>query len=477
MVKILFDISILEAGYSGIPQDSRRIFKMLQASGYLQVDAMIMGSERRINISRKSQFDHSLEGRFNRVKDLIQIYGLKRPVFGRIPYAARLSALIDFLLAFLNAFTRVPLSNPVSCEAVSYLLYRYFEADDLASKRSNYISKIRFANIARKTLSICTTLGRNIKIDTSEYDFFFTPIPCGLRVSPNTQLVVRYHDAIPITHPELVNSIESAVHLYVALKNCVEQNAIFVCNSYSSEQELRELFPGKNLRCVTIPCSIPRRLPDKEKISYSKVLGNMSSVHAKFGQANLTYISSFLEEPYLISIGNLEPKKNQERLIKSLCKLHDQGDTVNLILVGNKGWKSEGIIQQITAACNLKIILHLENVERGDLQVLISRARAFIFPSLIEGFGMGIAEAMALSRLVLCSDIPAHKYVTGGNAIFFDPIDDQSIMDAIRNADGLMNQKNHLKIVNAAYEFSNNYSANRLQPKWHDVFMRPNEIS
>ena len=60
--------------------------------------------------------------------------------------------------------------------------------------------------------------------------------------------------------------------------------------------------------------------------------------------ANLRYIEDFFERPYLISIGNIEPKKNQERLLKALIELHNEGLTVNLVLIGNNGWKSDAVM-------------------------------------------------------------------------------------------------------------------------------------
>ena len=109
-------------------------------------------------------------------------------------------------------------------------------------------------------------------------------MPCAFSCLHNTQLVVRYHDAIPITNPELVNSPESLPYTFNTLKNCVKQDAIFVCNSHSSELELKALFPENNLQCVTIPCSTPESKIKTNRMRYSEILDYMGSTHADYGR-------------------------------------------------------------------------------------------------------------------------------------------------------------------------------------------------
>ena len=421
-----------KAGFSGIPQDSRRIFKILESEDCLQLDALVLDDTRNINIGAKTNSHGDILSVYRNAKDMSVIYGLNKPIIARVKFLGRLLKLLTYLRMVFIVLGRISISKPITNDKLLPLWAEYFEQVDEPITMERKLTNLKFANISRKIFNICGTLGINLKIDTRGYDFFFSPMPCAFRVSHNTQLVVRYHDAIPITNPELVNSPESLPYTFNTLKNCVKQDAIFVCNSHSSELELKALFPENNLQCVTIPCSTPESKIKTNRMRYSEILDYMGSTHADYGQANLRYIEDFFERPYLISIGNIEPKKNQERLLKALIELHNEGLTVNLVLIGNNGWKSDAVMQELSKAIKLKLVLHLQNVARSDLDKLILQSAAYIFPSLVEGFGMGIAEAMVRKKLVLCSDIPAHQYVTDGNALFFDPYSYQSIISAIR---------------------------------------------
>lgn len=471
-MKILFDISILKAGFSGIPQDARRIFTILKSEDGLQLDALVMDDTRGIKLGKKINSQSDILSLYRNAKDMSLIYGLNKPIIARFKFLSRLLNLLTYLRSFFIILGGISISKPITNDKLLNLWAEYFEQVDESITVERKLTNLKFANISRKIMNICGTLGINLKIDTRGYDFFFSPMPCVFRVSQNTQLVVRYHDAIPITNPELVNNPESKMYTFKALKNCVEQDAIFVCNSHSSELELKALFPENKLQCLTIPCSTPESKIKTERIRYSELLDSMGSTHADYGQTNLSYIEDFFARPYLISIGNIEPKKNQERLLKALIELHSEGSTVNLVLIGNKGWKSDAIMRELSKAIRLKRVLHLQNVVRSDLDKLILQSGAYIFPSLVEGFGMGIAEAMAHKKLVLCSDIPAHQYVTDGNALFFNPYSNKSIMSAIMKADQLIALGEHNKIVNDAFIRSQKYSMHATRPLWRDLFLQ-----
>ena len=471
MTKILFDITVFKAGFSGIPQDARRIFNILNDEGRFKLDAIIF-PDSKAGTAFKTSARKDLNTLYKKSIAKSQIYGFKKPIFHRIKFFNRLNDLLGFLLIFFTLFKRVSIRTSLPVQELKRFLEKYFEVDDEIIETEKNFTKIKFANISSKFIHIFGTLGLKIRIDTRGYDFYFSPMPCPIIVSPNTQLVVRYHDAIPITHPDLINTPESIIYTYNVLKNCVKQDAIFVCNSESSELELKELFPNKNLKCLTIPCSVPETEKPNRTINYYEIFQCLSSNHANEEQHKLEFIKSFLEKPYLISIGNLEPKKNQVRLLRAIRKLNSDGLNVNLVLIGNEGWKSESVKQELSLATNLGIVLHLQNVPRRILNNLIFRSSAYIFPSLIEGFGMGIAEAMANKKLVLCSDIPAHRYVTDNNALFFNPLSVASMISAIERADKLITQDGDRKIVENAFIRSQLYSTRNTKLLWHDLFLQ-----
>lgn len=134
---------------------------------------------------------------------------------------------------------------------------------------------------------------------------------------------------------------------------------------------------------------------------------------------------SGLEPGYLLHIGTLEPRKNLVRLIDALRRLPGQ----RLVLAGNVGWSDEPIRTAIAGAGEQVVALGF--VSDGDLHALLRDAALLVHPSLYEGFGLPLVEALAAGIPVACSDIPVFREVAGDAAVFFDPFDPAAIADTV----------------------------------------------
>lgn len=129
-----------------------------------------------------------------------------------------------------------------------------------------------------------------------------------------------------------------------------------------------------------------------------------------------------LPEKFVLYIGTLQPRKNLPALIEAYVKMSSEkrGD-LKLVLAGGKGHNFDSQIKDCIKAYSLKDYVFLPGfIDEADKPVLIKLAHAFCFPSLYEGFGIPILEAMTLGVPVLASDIPPHREVTGGSALLFD---------------------------------------------------------
>ena len=132
-------------------------------------------------------------------------------------------------------------------------------------------------------------------------------------------------------------------------------------------------------------------------------------------------------DPYLLCVSTLHPHKNLERLVKQWGR---SPTCQKLILAGMHGFQTESIKQLIAG-------LGISNIElpgwlpRADLMNLYAHARAFIYPSTFEGFGMPVLEAMAAGIPVACSDIPPLREIAGDGVLFFNPEDDDAIASAL----------------------------------------------
>lgn len=133
----------------------------------------------------------------------------------------------------------------------------------------------------------------------------------------------------------------------------------------------------------------------------------------------------------IVSIGTLCPRKNQERLIEAYCRLPmDVRDKHSLILAGARGWQDDRIVQLAESTPG---ITWKKYVSDDVYQQLLHSAAVFAFPSLYEGFGMSVLDALQRGIPVLTSDRGSLREVAGSSAVFVDPLDVGSITAGLDN--------------------------------------------
>jgi glycosyltransferase involved in cell wall biosynthesis len=137
--------------------------------------------------------------------------------------------------------------------------------------------------------------------------------------------------------------------------------------------------------------------------------------------------------PYILFVGNVEPRKNLVRLLLAFDLLKSaSGLPHELLVAGGSGWKRGPILAAWSAMRHRDAVRFLRYVPAEDLPALYARASLFVFPSLYEGFGIPPLEAMRCGTPVVVSDIPVHREVHGEAALFVDPLDPQAIAGGMR---------------------------------------------
>jgi len=142
-----------------------------------------------------------------------------------------------------------------------------------------------------------------------------------------------------------------------------------------------------------------------------------------------------LPTTFFLCLGTFEPRKNLVRCVEAFSLWADKLRS-DLVLAGRWGWKAASLREAINRS-TVRERIHLPGfVEDADLPALLNAATALVYPSLWEGFGLPVVEAMACGTPVITSNRSSLPEVAGEAAILVDPEDTESLGDALMRVDG-----------------------------------------
>jgi alpha-1,3-rhamnosyl/mannosyltransferase len=140
---------------------------------------------------------------------------------------------------------------------------------------------------------------------------------------------------------------------------------------------------------------------------------------------------------YALFVGTLEPRKNLELLLDAWPVLRaEQADWPGLVVCGGWGWKTEQVRERVVRAQDEGWLHALGYVDDAALGALYRGARFLVFPSLYEGFGLPLLEALAAGCPVLCSDLPVFREVAGAAADYAPAGTAELWLDPLRRLHG-----------------------------------------
>lgn len=228
--------------------------------------------------------------------------------------------------------------------------------------------------------------------------------------SKNRPLVVTVHDAVPWTHPETLTSRGVAWHRHMIERAARHADALVVPTEAVAAELHRHVEITAALRVVgegVTPALV--QAPNSDEVA---------------GRLNLP-------PRYLLAVGTIEPRKGFDHLVRSMAE--PGAPQVPLLVVGQRGW-GEVDLEAIAEECGLPQdrVRLLGCVDDAELAVSLRRATALVVPSLSEGFGLPVIEAMALGVPVVHSDAPALVEVAGDAGITARRGDPSSLVRALR---------------------------------------------
>lgn len=244
----------------------------------------------------------------------------------------------------------------------------------------------------------------------------FVPPPTARR-----QVVLTVHDLAFRLFPE---TAPLATRQWLRrLERALRRAAQVIVVSEATRRDLLELYPVDPERVTVIHHGVDteryRPAPD----------GEVARVRSGLG----------LRRPYLLFLGGIEPRKNLPRLVRAFASLRSRraGDGPGLVIAGAAvPWNPEGKEELAAALASIPDAVRDRismpgYVDGPDKVALISGAEALVFPSLYEGFGFPVLEAMACGTPVLTSDVSSLPEVAGEAAVLIDPLDETSIAEGI----------------------------------------------
>ncbi|HLD25894.1 MAG TPA: glycosyltransferase family 1 protein [Candidatus Andersenbacteria bacterium] len=162
-----------------------------------------------------------------------------------------------------------------------------------------------------------------------------------------------------------------------------------------------------------------------------------------------------LKQPYVLFVGQLQPRKNLMRLVEAFEKLVSSASSpaLQLVIAGSHGWLNEPIKRRVATSKYTARIHMLGRLPDEMLTVLYWHAEVFVLPSLYEGFGLPLLEAMACGCPVVTSNISSMPEVVGQAAILIDPLSTDDIVRGITEAQQRREELKAAGVARAA-EFS-----------------------
>ncbi len=134
--------------------------------------------------------------------------------------------------------------------------------------------------------------------------------------------------------------------------------------------------------------------------------------------------------PYVLFLGTLQPRKNLVRLVEAFAQI--ENGNARLVIAGQRGWMTDELFQRVGSLGLTGRVLFPGYVESEDVPALLSGATLFAFPSLYEGFGLPVIEAMACGTPTVCSNAASLPEVAGDAALLVEPRDTAALAQALR---------------------------------------------
>ena len=339
-------------------------------------------------------------------------------------------------------FVDIYAMNKLNVNKINFSI-KYFK---YKCKHSNFFGKIFYKIYPLVYKLIKTTLNKNVVVncDLSFIDYYqsilgTTSIPEIIN-RQNFKKFAFVFDVLPVSNPEYffnpknyqvsVNSFSNQI------KSISKDTTIFLSSIYS-KNELLKYFPEyKDNNLAVIYLGV-------DKNRYFKINDDFNNNKNILTQYNIPK-----DKKYILSLCSLNKRKNLPFLVESFVEFLDKNPQIqdlNLVLAGSKGWQVQEIFNSIENAKKYKNNIIITGfVEDNDINKIYNSAYAFVCPSLAEGFGLPVLEAMQCGIPVISSNITSLPEVYGDSALSFNPYKKDELIKCLEEIYSNVDLRNQL---------------------------------
>jgi glycosyltransferase involved in cell wall biosynthesis len=355
-----------------------------------------------------------------------------------------------YVRSLLNAFAALDQDS----EFVAYV-----SSDSAAQSISANIHTRRIA--ANPFLRLGLDLAMQVRRDRPDllHVQYTAPIGCPVPV------VVSVHDVSFLEHPEYFTR-DRAWQLQWTVRRTVKRAAKILTGSEFSKWSILKVYGDlEEDKVVVVPNAAASEFRPLSREAAAAAVEKQFSLGA----------------PFILTVGDLQPRKNQIGLIRAFARLVKSYPQLrqDLVLAGKETWFADQVHRAARDSGVADRIRFVGFVSDRDLLQLYNACDLFVFPSFYEGFGLPALEAMACGRAVVCSHTSALPEVVDGAAILFDPYSTDQMARAIADLllDSELKQRMERLGLQRAAHFSWQKTAKRTLEVFHEVLEKPHVSS
>lgn len=290
-------------------------------------------------------------------------------------------------------------------------------------------------------------LSRRLKKDGVDlYHGLSHELPLGLAESP-VKKVVTIHDLIPFIHPEMFTPVNRFIYQKKITHSCSVADMI-IAISRQTRDDMEEFLDIDPSRIKVIYQSCNRLFQQRAPV------GIREEVKKKYS----------LPSGFILSVGTIEPRKNLASVLRAI---HQGKIDMPLVIVGKKTGYIKTIYEIIRTA-GIKNTIFLENLSIVELAAIYQLATVFVYPSLYEGFGIPILEALSSGTPVITSLGSCFSETAGPDSLYVAPSDNEQLAVAINSV--LTDVTLRKKMIKGGLEHAGNFQDNVIAGKMMAVY-------